>query len=239
MADSNLFGGIGGAVGGMAGAAMNFVEYQQQREDERRREDARRKALAEAGAKADTTFQSMQDILEEAQKGQYEWATPEQKELYQQMVNEYAPQTYEFGKFSDEYNKTAEDFLNPEAEKIAELAGLRKQGELAGMGAGRGTGADALIGYSKWQAAEDLWKDAQEQAYRDRSQAYQEYGDYIDRQQKKLDTINQGNLQKISLLQGNIAASEQQKSDNLSDLLAIMGDKSSGQINLGVAGASA
>ena len=230
---------VAGAVQGISSPIFGYAQYQQQRNDEKNRENRRRQALAEAGAKADTTFQSMEDVLAEAQKGQYEWATPEQKELYQQMVNEYAPQTYEFGKFSDEYNKTAEDFLNPEAEKIAELAGLRKQGELAGMGAGRGTGADALIGYSKWQAAEDLWKDAQEQAYRDRSQAYQEYGDYIDRQQRKLDTINQGNLQKIQLLQGNIAASEQQKSDNLSDLLAIMGDKASGQINLGVAGASA
>lgn len=237
MADSNLFGGIGGAVGGMAGAAMNYIQYQQQRKDERKREEARRKALAEAGMRADATYQQIEDMLRDANEGRYEWSTPEQKELYQQMVNEYGPDVYNFDKFP--YDKSVEDFLNPEAEKIAELAGLKKQAELAGMGAAKGSGADAVMGYSKWEAAEKLYNDAQKALQEDRGQAYQEYGDYIDRMQKKLDTMNQGTLNKISLLGGNIGKDEQAQSDMISDLISLMSDKASGQINMGVAGASA
>jgi hypothetical protein len=129
--------------------------------------------------------------------------------------------------------------MNPEAEKIAELAGLKKQAELAGMGAGRGTAADSVMGYSKWDAAEKLYKDAQDALRDDRTQAYQEYGDYIDRMQRKLDTINQGNLNKIELLGGNISKAEDQRNDAIADLLAIMGDKAASKVNLGVAGASA
>lgn len=237
MADSNLFGGIGGAVGGMAGAAMNYIQYQQQRKDERRREAARRKDLAEAGMRADATYQQIEDMLRDANEGRYEWSTPEQKELYQQMVNEYGPDVYNFDKF--QYDKSVEDFLNPEAEKIAELAGLKKQAELAGMGAAKGSGADSVMGYSKWEAAEKLYNDAQKALQEDRGQAYQEYGDYIDRMQKKLDTMNQGSLNKISLLGGNIGKDEQAQSDMISDLISLMSDKASGQINMGVAGASA
>lgn len=226
---------VGGIAGGMFDTAMNYIQSEKNRTAQQRAAQEKARRISEAGAAADATYNDILDLLEDFKAGQYEWATPEQKELYQQLVSTYEPQTYEFEKFSDQYNKTVEDFLNPEAEKIAELAGLKKQAELAGMGAAKGSGADAVMGYSKWEAAEKLYEDAQKALQEDRGQAYQEYGDYIDRMQKKLDTINQGTLNKINLLGGNIAKSEQAESDFMADLISVMSDQAASRINTGVA----
>lgn len=223
----------GGVAGGMFNTAMNYIQNEKNRAEEKRAAQEKARHIAEAGAAAGATYQEIEDMIREAQAGQFEWATPEQKQMYQDLVASYEPQTYDFDKFS--YGKTAEDFMNPEAEKIAELAGLKKQAELAGMGAGRGTAADAVTGYSKWEAAEKLYKDAQDALRDDRSQAYQEYGDYIDRMQHKLDTLNQGTLNKINLLGGNISQQQQAELELLSDLIGVKQDKAQTEINTGVA----
>ena len=224
---------VGGIAGGMFDTAMNYIQSEKNRTEAKRTAQEKARRITEAGQAADVTYNDILDMLEDFKAGQYEWATPEQKELYQQLVTSYEPETYDFGKF--EYGKTAEDFLNPEAEKIAELAGLKKQAELAGMGAAKGSGADAVMGYSKWEAAEKLYEDAQRALQEDRGQAYQEYGDYIDRMQKKLDTINQGKLNKISILGGNIAKEQEAESDYMADLIAVMGDRAASKINTGIA----
>lgn len=224
---------VGGLAGGMFDTAMNYIQSEKNRKEAKRAAQEKARRIAEAGQEADVTYNDIMDMLEDFRAGQYEWATPEQKEMYQSLVTSYEPQTYDFDKFS--YDKTVEDFLNPEAEKIAELAGLKKQAELAGMGAAKGSGADAVMGYSKWEAAEKLYEDAQNALQQDRGQAYQEYGDYIDRMQKKLDTINQGTLNKISLLGGNIGKSEEAQSDYIADLISVMGDRAASKINTGIA----
>lgn len=224
---------VGGIAGGMFDTAMNYIQSEKNRAEAKRASQEKARRIAEAGQAADVTYNDIIDMLEDYKAGQYEWATPEQKEMYQQLVTSYEPQTYDFDKFS--YGKTVEDFLNPEAEKIAELAGLKKQAELAGMGAAKGSGADAVMGYSKWEAAEKLYEDARNALQQDRGQAYQEYGDYIDRMQRKLDTMNQGTLNKINLLGGNIGKSEEAQSDYMADLIAVMGDRAASKINTGVA----
>ena len=224
---------VGGVAGGMFDTAMNYIQNEKNRAAQERAAQEKARRISEAGMAADATYNDILDMLEDFKAGQYEWATPEQKELYQQLVTSYEPQTYDFGKF--EYGKSVDDFLNPEAEKIAELAGLKKQAELAGMGAAKGSGADSVMGYSKWEAAEKLFEDAQNALREDRGQAYQEYGDYIDRMQKKLDTINQGTLNKINLLGGNISRDEEAQSDYMADLLSVMADQAASKINTGVA----
>lgn len=224
---------VGGVAGGMFDTAMNYIQNEKNRAAQERAAQEKARRIGEAGMAADATYNDILDMLKDFEAGQYEWATPEQKELYQQLVTSYEPQTYDFGKF--EYGKTVDDFLNPEAEKIAELAGLKKQAELAGMGSAKGSGADSVMGYSKWEAAEKLFEDAQNALREDRGQAYQEYGDYIDRMQKKLDTINQGTLNKINLLGGNISRDEEAQSDYMADLISVMADQAASKINTGVA----
>lgn len=218
-----------------AAAAANIFDTlitswtnQQAREDEKRQREAKQRAVQNAIAQGNVTFDQMQNILNDYNSGRIRLADDSMVSQYKDLISNYQPQTYDFDKFS--YDKTVDDYIDPNAQKIAELAGLETQASQAGQGAAGGTGAMAGMGYNRWKAAEQLYKDATQQYNQDRSQAYQEYGDYIDRMQKKLDTISQGQLNKISLLAGATQNEQQQQSDYIADLLGVMGDKA--QMNI-------
>lgn len=221
--------GAGAAAAGVFDTLVNSWMNQQARDDERRQQEAKQRAVQTAAAKANVTFDQMQKILDDYNNGRISLADDNTVQQLKTLMNEYQPQVYDFDKFS--YDKTVEDFMNPEAEKIAQLAGLETQAQMAGQGNAKGSGGLANIGYSRWKAAEDLYKDAQAQYNADRSQAYKEYGDYITNMQKKLDTISKGQLDKIDLLTGAVKNEQGQQSDYISDLLGIMGDKTSTNIN--------
>lgn len=221
--------GAGAAAAGVFDTLVNSWMNQQARDDERRQQEAKQRAVQNAAAQANVTFDQMQDILHSYNQGRMKLADDSMVQQYKDLISNYEPQVYDFDKFS--YDKSVEDFINPEAEKIAQLAGLETQAQMAGQGNAKGSGGLANMGYSRWKAAEDLYKDAQTQYNADRSQAYKEYGDYITNMQNKLNTISQGQLQKANLLGGAITNEQQQQSDYISDLLGIMGDKSSTNIN--------
>ena len=218
-------------LGDIIGAGVTLYEGEQNRDAQEELQRQKRAALEKALDQSNLSFEEMQNILQDYDRDRIRLADDSMVKQYTDIISNYQPQTYDFDKFGDTYNKTVEDFINPEAEKIAQLAGLQTQADLAGRGAAKGTGAMANMGYSRWKAAEDLYKDAQQAYNTDRSQAYREYGDYIDRMQKKLDTISQGQLQKAQLLGGAISNEQQAQSDYISDLLGIMGDKASTNVN--------
>lgn len=221
--------GAGAAAAGVFDTLVNSWMNQQARDDERRQQEAKQRAVQNAAAQANVTFDQMQGILNSYNRDRMKLADDSMVSQYKDLISNYQPQVYDFDKFS--YDKSVEDFINPEAEKIAQLAGLETQAQMAGQGNAKGSGGLANIGYSRWKAAEDLYKDAQSQYNADRSQAYKEYGDYITNMQNKLNTISQGQLQKANLLGGAITNEQQQQADYISDLLGIMGDKSSTNIN--------
>lgn len=223
--------GAGQAAAGVFDTLVTSWMNQQAREDEKRLQEAKRRAVNSQLANANVTYDQMMNLLNQYNDNRISVADDSMVQQYKDLISNYNPQTYDFGKFGDEYNKSVEDFLNPEAEKIAQLAGLQTQSDLAGQGAAKGTGALASLGYSRVKAAEDLYKDAQAQYNADRSQAYKEYGDYITNMQNKLDTISQGQLNKTKLLGGAIENEQTQQSDYMSDLLGLMSDKTSTNIN--------
>lgn len=221
--------GAGAIAAGVFDTLVNSWMNQQAREDEKRQREAKQRAVQNAAAQANVTYDQMQNLLNNYNQNRIKLADDSMVNQYKDLIDSYQPQVYDFDKFS--YNKTVDDFLNPEAEKIAQLAGLQTQSDLAAQGAAKGTGALASLGYSRVKAAEDLYKDAQAQMNADRSQAYKEYGDYITNMQNKLDTISQGQLDKTKLLGGAIQNEQTQQSDYMSDLLGLMQDKTSTNIN--------
>lgn len=220
---------VGEIVGGFVNAATNMINAAEEREQERRLLEQKQKAIQKALAQSNVTYDKMENLLNNYNQNRIKLADDSMVNQYKDLIDSYQPQVYDFDKFS--YNKTVDDFLNPEAEKIAQLAGLQTQSDLAAQGAAKGTGALASLGYSRVKAAEDLYKDAQQQYNADRSQAYKEYGDYITNMQNKLDTISQGQLDKAKLLGGAIQNEQTQQSDYMSDLLGLMQDKTSTNIN--------
>ena len=220
--------GAGVALGQMGASLWNASKDREAQEKYQRQKAA---AINGALNTANTTYTQMMDKLNSYNNNRIRLANDQDLTEYKDFLRNWEPETYEFGNFSDSYNKSVEDFINPEADKIAELAGLKTQAGLAGEGAAKGTGALANMGYSKWEAARDLYKDAQQAYQQDRSNAYQEYGDYIDRMQRKLDTINNATMNRMNMLGGAIQNEQQQQSDYMADLLGIMGDKAATNVN--------
>lgn len=223
---------IGGLGGSVLGAGLQTWNAEREREAAERARREKARAITNAGNLAQHDLDNILDVLDQYNTNRMKLADQSDVDMLRGIVQSYEPQTYDFNKF--DYNKTVDDFLNPEAEKIANLAGLETQAGLAGQGAAKGTGALAGMGYSRWKAAEDLFKDAQSQMLQDRSQAYQEYGDYIDRMQKKLDTISQGQLNKANLLSGLVQNEQTQQGDYMSDLLGVLGDKAQTKVNTAI-----
>lgn len=223
--------GWGGAIGGFVNGAVNAINAAEERDEARRARKDRERAVEQGRQMAMHDFDNLLGQLNEYDEDRIRLADSDTVDQLKALMASYEPQAYEFGKFGDTYDKTVDDFMNPEAEKIAQLAGLKTQADLASRGAAKGTGGLAGIGYSRWEAAEKLYNDAQNALKEDRSQAYTEYSDYIDKMQKKLDTISQGQLNKINLLSGAVQNEQQQQADYMSDLVGIMKDRASTNIN--------
>lgn len=221
----------GSLVGAGIGAMTDYIIAKQNRDEARSQEQAKRRAIQTANAQANSDYNAMLDKLNDYNDDRISLANNATVQAYLDTINNYKPQVYDFDKFSSSYKKTVDDFINPEANKIAEMAGLNTQAQLAGQGAGLGTGADATMGYSRWEAAKELYNDAQSQMNADRSQAYREYSDYITNMQNKLNQMSQNQLNKAQLLGGAISNEQAAQSDYIADLLGVMGDKAQTNVN--------
>ena len=225
---------MGSAFGGFVNAAVNAINAAEERDEARRARQDRARAVEQGRQMAMHDYDTLEGLLSNYDQSRIRLADENTVKDLKQLMSSYDPQVYDFGKFEDSYTKTIDDFLNPEADKIANLAGLKTQADLASRGAAKGTGGLAGLGYSRWQAAEQLYKDAQQAMKDDRAQAYTEYGDYIDRMQKKLDTLNQGKLNKINMLSGAVTNEQTAQSDYMADLVALMSDKAKTNIEAGI-----
>ena len=225
---------MGSAFGGFVNAAVNAINAEAERDEARRARQDRAHAVERGRQQAMHDYDTLEGMLSDYDQSRIRLADENTVKDLKQLMSSYEPQVYDFGKFEDSYTKTIDDFLNPEADKIANLAGLKTQADLASRGAAKGTGGLAGIGYSRWEAAEQLYKDAQQAMKDDRAQAYTEYGDYIDRMQKKLDTLNQGKLNKIDMLSGAVTNEQGAQSDYMADLVALMSDKAKTNIEAGI-----
>lgn len=223
--------GIGGAIGGLTNAAVNAINAAEERDEARRARQERARSIEQGRQMAMHDYDKMAELLRDYDAGRIRLADDQMVNDLRSAINSYEPEVYNFGRFGDEYNKTVDDFLNPEAERIANLAGLKTQADLASRGAAKGTGGLAGIGYSRWEAAEKLYNDAQQALQNDRTQAYTEYSDFIRNMQNKLDTLNQGKLKKVDLLSGAVSNEQTAQSDYMSDLMSLMGDRAQTNVN--------
>ena len=218
-------------IGEGLGSLVGLYNADKEREYKREQDEKRRRYMEYANTQAQNQYNNMMDLLDEYDANRMKYATPEMQQEFMDLVNSYKPSdyVYDFDKFN--YDKSVDDFIDPNAQKISEMAGLQTQADATAGGAAGGTGALANMGYSRWQAASDLYKQAKQDLMNDRQQAYREYSDYIGNMQNKLNAMSTQQMGKINLLGGNIDKEQQLNSDYMSDLLGIMGDKAQTQIN--------
>lgn len=228
-----------GAGATLAQTGASLYSQSKSADEARKAANEKAKRIQNAITKAEgiygdtSNYGSMMDILEEFRKGQDKFASPEMKKDYQDLIQGYNPSdyVYNFGKFSDQYDKSIDDFLDPYTEKIlaATKEGILRQG----TGSGSAWDADMVsaLAQGEMEKMNELRSEARQEYMQDRQQNYQEYSDYISNMQKKYDTLSNLTANKISLLGGAISHDETQDSSYYSDLLSILGDKAQLGVN--------
>lgn len=107
---------------------------------------------------------------------------------YVNALNGYNPDEFVYDVDSNpwNYDKTAEDFYNSNADRILADVAKTTQHTAAGAGVGRGTGAAQQIAADQVAKNEELWNDAQNAYNADRAQAYNEWSGYTQAKQNEL-----------------------------------------------------
>lgn len=130
---------------------------------------------------------------------------------YRQMRDSYDPSKYVVdAQPFDKSGYSVEDYLNPNREAIK--ANISKQVTSTAAGAGLGHSSGALEAYIDAALAKDeeLYNEARAEMKDERSFDYGLYTDYINQQQKRLDSMQQGYLSQMQNVRNDIQFDQQQ-----------------------------
>jgi hypothetical protein len=210
-----MVGAIAGAVGGLASAAIGaYGAAQERKAANRRREQANQQISA--------WQQQAERILAESEAGRTRLSDADALNRYKALRDSYDPTafTVEPEKF-DKSVYNVEDYLNPNRDAIKD--NIYKQILNTSVGAGLGHSSGALEAYIDAALAKDeeLYKEARAEMKDERSFDYGMYTDYINQQQKKLDSMQQGYRTQLETLRGDIAFDQQQTDATLQNRLSL------------------
>lgn len=216
--------------GGMKGTAdIGFGIYDRYQQAEAAKKA--KKQVKKVSQQTESDYNQMLEMLDKWRQDKITAATPQMISEYSSLLENFEPSEYtadiEKFEFTDEQGKplTREDFLAKNRDQILQSVTDRIQHSAAGAGLGRGTGA--ALGIAEGVAAKDeeLQRLANQEYSTAKQQAYSEWSDYIDKMQRKLDAERAGTESRISMLGGAIGQQQQQESDYMADLLALLENK--------------
>jgi len=194
---------IASGVGGLISAGIGAYSAAQERKAAQKRRDAANQYL--------TAWQNeAQKILDESSANRVSMSNPSDVATYQQMKASYDPSAYVYE--PEKFDKSAysvEDYLNPQREAILKDVADTVQHTAAGAGLGHSSGAVSAMVREAMAKDESLYDKAYERMIGERSFDYGAYTDYINQQQKKLDTMRQGQLDKMNMLRSDITFDQQ------------------------------
>lgn len=214
-------------AGGIA-AANILSNIWQGSNDASRRADARSR-LAQQQQQQDNEYMRMLSEIGQYYDQRGSLGSADDVQAYREAISGYNPEdfVYNRGKFSDTYDKTREDFLNPYMDAIIGDTAATVQHTAAGAGLGRGSGAATAIADAVAKKNDELVRTAQHDYESDRDFAYKEYEDYARAMQDALNTKRSALENKISLT-GNLASDYFDVMDSRqADLLKARQDKMS------------
>ena len=215
--------------GASALSNIGFGVYDRYKQSQKEKEAKKR--VKQVTEQTESDYNQMLQMLEKWRGDQTQTATPEMVSEYSRLLGTFDPSEYtadiEKFEFTDEQGRplTREDFLAKNRDQILQSVTDRIQHSAAGAGLGRGTGAALGIAEGVAEKDEELQRLANEQYMGERRQAYSEWSDYIDKMQRKLDAERAGTESRISMLGGAIGQQQQQESDYMADLLALLENK--------------
>lgn len=210
-----MVGAIAGAVGGLASAAIGAYGAAQERKAANRRR-------AQANQQISAWQQQAERILAESEAGRTRMSDADALNRYKALRDSYDPTafTVEPEKF-DKSAYSVEDYLNPNRDAILADVAKTTQHTAAGAGLGHSSGALEAITKNVIDKDEDLLREARQEMKDERSFDYGMYTDYINQQQKKLDSMQQGYRTQLDMLRGDIAFDQQQTDATLQNRLAL------------------
>lgn len=212
------------AAGILAGAGLLgniYNAYQSKKESDRAA--AERAAARQKAEKALSSWESEAGkILSEAEANGIQLSTPQDVETYKALRGSYDPSAYapEYERF-DKSRYNVEDYLNPQREAIVADVAKGLQHTAAGAGLGHSSGALTSIARGIADKDESLYDKAYERMLGERNFDYGAYTDYINQQQQRLNTIQQGRLAQMEQLRGDIAFDQQQQDSLLASRLSL------------------
>lgn len=191
-------------AGGLAAANILSNIWQGSNEASRRA-DARSR-LAEQQRQQDNEYMKMLSDIGQFYDRRGSLGSADDVRAYREAISGYNPDdfVYNRGRFSDTYDKTREDFLNPYMDAIIGDTAATVQHTAAGAGLGRGSGAATAIADAVARKNDELVRTAQQDFESDRDFAYKEYDDYARAMQEALNTKRAGLENKIAMT-GNLA----------------------------------
>lgn len=191
-------------AGGLAAANILSNIWQGSNEASRRA-DARYR-LAEQQRQQDNEYMKMLSDIGQFYDRRGSLGSADDVRAYREAISGYNPDdfVYNRGRFSDTYDKTREDFLNPYMDAIIGDTAATVQHTAAGAGLGRGSGAATAIADAVARKNDELVRTAQQDFESDRDFAYKEYDDYARAMQEALNTKRAGLENKIAMT-GNLA----------------------------------
>lgn len=206
---------IATGVGGLLSAGINAYGAAQ----ERKAADRRR---AQANQQISEWQRQAEQILRESEANRVQLSDPSAVKTYKALRDSYDPSSFvlEPEKF-DKSAYSVEDYLNPA--KDAVLSDIRKQVQASAAGAamGHSSGAADAIGKAVLEKSEQLYNDAYNRMKEERSFDYGAYTDYINQQQKRLDSMQQGYRTQLETLRGDIQFDQQQTDATLANRLSL------------------
>lgn len=191
------------ALGNAVNTGVDIWKYL----DDRDRSSRARSRVAENQEDVDNQYGTMLADLENYYNNRGSLGSKADVNTYKNIIANYNPEDYvydDYGKFSDEYNKSVDDFVNPYYDQIIKSTADSLQHTAAGAGLGRGTGAALNIAQGVAEKEDELYNTALDQYNTDRSQAYTEYSDYIKNKQAQLNALNNA-TQTQATMYGNLA----------------------------------
>lgn len=210
-------------AGAVAAGTIASNLYNSSKDREAR--EAARSALADQQGASQYDYNQILDSIDTYYKNRGSLGSAQDVKDYKAAIAGYDPNAFVYDRGEFNYNKTANDFINPLRDKIVanEIAGV--QHSAAGAGLGRGSGAAEAIAQAVADKDEELYRLAQEDYRDDRDFAYRKYSDYANAMQQKLDTLRAATDTKMTL-QGNLAQDYYNVMDSeMSDKLKLKQDK--------------
>lgn len=210
-------------AGAVAAGTIASNLYNSSKDREAR--DSARRALADQQGASNYDYNQILNEINSYYNQRGSLGTAQDAKDYKEAIAGYDPNSFVYDRGEFDYNKTANDFINPLRDKIVanEIAGV--QHSAAGAGLGRGSGAAEAIAQAVADKDEELYRLAQEDYRDDRNFAYQKYSDYANAMQQKLDALRAATDTKMTM-QGNLAQDYYNVMDSAqSDRLKLQQDK--------------